>query len=161
LVHDLGKALSPKDNLPHHFGHETKGLPVLEEMCNRLRVPNTFRALAEHVMQYHTHCHKVTELKPSTLVDLLNTLGVFKAHNQFPEFLLACEADAKGRTGLENNPYPQAEYLLSAAKVANSIDTTAALNDNLKGAEIGATIRRLRIQALTDMKTTETLTNPQ
>jgi tRNA nucleotidyltransferase (CCA-adding enzyme) len=155
LVHDLGKALSPKDNLPHHYEHETKGLPVLEALCNRLRVPNTFRALAEHVMQYHTHCHKVSELKPVTLVDLLNTLEVFKAHNQFPEFLLACEADAKGRTGLENKPYPQANYLRNAANIATNVDTTAVLNDNLQGAEIGEAIRRLRIQAVADMNKEE------
>lgn len=151
LVHDLGKALSPKDNLPHHYGHETKGLPVLEGLCNRLRVPNAFKSLALQVMKYHTHCHKAAELKPSTLVDLLSTLGAFKQHNQFPEFLLACEADAKGRTGLENRPYPQAAYLLAAAKTAASVDTEALMNGKLQGAEIGAAIRRLRIQAIADM----------
>jgi tRNA nucleotidyltransferase (CCA-adding enzyme) len=159
LVHDLGKALSPIDNLPHHYGHETAGLPVLEAMCTRLRIPNIFKSLAQHVMQYHTHCHKVMELKPSTLVDLLSTLGIFKAQNHFPEFLLACEADAKGRTGLENKPYPQAAYLLNAAKNAANIDTRAVLNNNLQGPAIGEAIRRLRIQALTDTKITETLTN--
>jgi tRNA nucleotidyltransferase (CCA-adding enzyme) len=155
LVHDLGKALSPKDNLPHHYGHETKGLPVLEALCNRLRVPNAFKSLALHVMQYHTHCHKAAELKPSTLVDLLSTLGAFKPHNQFSEFLLACEADAKGRTGLENRPYPQAAYLLMAVKTAVSADTTALMNGNLQGAEIGVAIRRMRIQAIADMNKEE------
>lgn len=155
LVHDLGKALSPKYNLPHHYGHETKGLPVLEALCSRLRVPNAFKALALHVMQYHTHCHKAAELKPSTLIDLLNTLGAFKAHNHLADFLLACEADAKGRTGLENKPYPQATYLLTAAKAAASVDTTALLNGNLQGAEIGEAIRRLRIQAIADMTKAE------
>lgn len=155
LVHDLGKALSPKNNLPHHYGHESKGLPLLEALCNRLRVPNTFRYLAMHVMQYHTHCHKVMELKSSTLIDLLVILGVFKQQNQFPEFLLACEADAKGRTGLENKPYPQAAYLLAVAKTAASIKTTSLMNGDLQGSEIGEAIRRLRIQAIADMNKTE------
>lgn len=155
LVHDLGKALSPKDNLPHHYGHETKGLPVLEALCDHLRVPNAFKSLAQHVMEYHTHCHKVTELKPSTLVDLLNNLGAFKQHNQFPEFLLACEADAKGRTGLEQKPYPQATYLHAAAKTAASVDTAAITNGSLRGAKIGEAIRRLRIQAIVDMAKAE------
>jgi tRNA nucleotidyltransferase (CCA-adding enzyme) len=155
LVHDLGKALSPKDNLPHHYGHETKGLPVLEALCDRLRVPNSFKSLAQHVMQYHTHCHKVTELKPSTLVDLLSTLGAFKQHNQLPEFLLACEADAKGRTGLEHKPYPQATYILKAAKAAVSVDTAAVMNNDLQGSQIGEAIRRLRIQAIADMAKAE------
>jgi len=159
LVHDLGKALSPKDNLPHHYGHETKGLPILDTLCERLRVPNTFKSLAQHVMQYHTHCHKVTELKPSTLVDLLNTLGVFKQHNQFPEFLLACEADAKGRTGLEHEPYPQAAYLLAVAKTAAAVDTTSLMNGDLQGAQIGEAIRQLRIKAIADITMQEQQTN--
>ncbi len=152
LVHDLGKALSPKDNLPHHYGHETKGLPVLETLCNRLRVPNAFKSLAQHVMQYHTHCHKVRELKPSTLVDLLSTLGAFKQHNQFLEFLLACEADAKGRTGLENRPYPQAVYLMTAAKTAASVAVSDLMDGSLQGAQIGEAVRRLRTQAIAEMK---------
>lgn len=156
LVHDLGKALSPKHNLPHHYGHESKGLSVLEALCNRLRIPNSFKALAAHVMEYHTHCHKVSELRLATLVDLLNTLGVFKPQNHFSEFLLACEADAKGRTGLENKPYPQADYLRNAAKMVVEADTTAALNGSLKGAAIGKEIRLIRIQALTEMRATDT-----
>lgn len=155
LMHDLGKALSPKDNLPHHYGHETKGLPVLEGLCERLRVPNAFKSLAMQVMQYHTHCHKVTELKPSTLVDLLQALGAFKQHTQFPEFLLACEADAKGRTGLENKPYPQADYLRSTAKAAASVDTASLMDGNLQGAAIGEAIRQWRIQAVAEMTRNE------
>jgi tRNA nucleotidyltransferase (CCA-adding enzyme) len=147
----VGKALSPKDNLPHHYQHETKGLPVLEALCERLRVPNAFKSLAMHVMQYHTHCHKVAGLKPSTLVDLLNTLGAFKQHNQLPEFVLACEADAKGRTGLETKPYPQAAYLLTAVNVAAAVDTSALMDGKLQGAQIGEAIRLLRIQAIANM----------
>lgn len=155
LVHDLGKALSPKDNLPHHYKHEINGLPVLEALCKRLRVPNHFKHLAHHVMAFHTHCHKVTELKPATLVDLLTSLGAFKQHNQLSEFATACEADAKGRTGLENNPYPQAAYLLAAAKTAATVDTTALTNGDLQGAQIGEAIRLLRIEALRDKNNTK------
>ena len=155
LVHDLGKALSPKDNLPHHYKHEINGLPVLEALCKRLRVPNHFKLLAHHVMEFHTHCHKVTELKPATLVDLLAALGAFKQHNQLSEFVAACEADAKGRTGLENNPYPQAAYLLAAAKTAVSVDTTVLTSGDLQGAQIGEAIRLLRIKALRDKNNTE------
>lgn len=148
LVHDLGKALSPKDNLPHHYGHESKGLPVLEALCERLRIPNTFKQLAMHVMQYHTYCHKVTELKPSTLVDMLAALGAFKQHNPLSDFALACEADAKGRTGLEDKPYPQAAYLFNAAKAAAAIDTSRVMKSDLQGAQIGEAIRQLRIKAV-------------
>ncbi len=147
LVHDLGKALSPKDNLPHHYNHEINGLPVLDGLCQRLRVPNAFKSLAAQVMRYHTHCHKAKELTPAKLVDVLTTLGAFKQHNQFPEFLLACEADAKGRTGLETKPYPQAQYLQAMADAAASV-SSAMVSDKLTGPQIGIEIRRLRIQAV-------------
>jgi len=151
LVHDLGKGMTPKENWPHHYGHEKIGLPILEKLCARLRVPNAFRALAMHVMQYHTHCHKVFELRASTLTDVLIALGAFKPNNTLADFLLACEADAKGRTGLEHLPYPQAEMLQRAAKAAASVDTAAIINSDLQGVEIGTAIRRLRIKAVTEV----------
>ena len=151
LVHDLGKGLSPKENWPHHYGHEKTGLQVLERLCSRLRVPNAFKALAMQVMQYHTHCHKVFELRPSTLTDVLGILGAFKANNTLPEFLLACEADAKGRTGFEHAPYPQAALISRSAKAAASVDTSAILNSELQGPQIGEAIRLLRIEAVADV----------
>jgi len=151
LVHDLGKGLTPKELWPHHYGHEKNGLHALEMLCGRLRVPNAFKSLAIHVMQYHTHCHKAFELRASTLTDALGVLGAFKANNTLHEFLLACEADAKGRTGFEHTSYPQAEMIKLAAKAAASVDTSAILNSELKGANIGEAIRRLRIKAVADV----------
>jgi tRNA nucleotidyltransferase (CCA-adding enzyme) len=148
LVHDLGKGVTPPKIWPHHYGHEKTGLPILENLCNRLRIPNSFKQLAMQVMEYHTHCHKAAELKASTLTDVLTTLGAFKANNHLAEFLLACEADAKGRTGLETRPYPQAQLLANAAKAAASVDTSAITNGALQGAKIGVAIRRLRIEAV-------------
>jgi tRNA nucleotidyltransferase (CCA-adding enzyme) len=148
LVHDLGKALSPKDNLPHHHGHEQLGVPVLEQLCARLKIPNRYKSLALKVMLYHTHCHKARELKPGSLVDLFTALNVFKPNNQFAEFLLACEADAKGRTGLENRPYPQADYLRRAAEAAQAADTRQLMDGHLSGPAIGEAIRRTRIEAI-------------
>ena len=119
-------------------------------MCLRLRVPNSFKALALQVMQYHSHCHRAFELRASTLTDTLAALGAFKPVNKLPEFLLACEADAKGRTGFEDSPYPQADLLRGAAKAAASVDTSSILNGELKGAHIGEAIRRLRIKAVSE-----------
>ncbi len=151
LVHDLGKGITPKENWPHHYGHEKIGLQVLEKLCARLRVPNAFKALAIHVMQYHTHCHKAFELRASTLTDMLGVLGAFKANNTLHEFLLACEADAKGRTGFEHVAYAQAALIKLAAKAAASVDTSAILNSELEGAKIGEAIRRLRIKAVAEV----------
>ena len=151
LVHDLGKGITPKEIWPHHYGHEKNGLDVLEKLCARLRAPNAFKALAMHVMQYHTHCHKAFELRASTLTDVLGMLGAFKADNRLHEFLLACEADPKGRTGFEHAPYPQAEMIKLAANSAASVDTSAILNSELQGPNIGEAIRRLRIKAVADV----------
>ena len=151
LLHDLGKAATDKNKWPSHHGHEQKGLPILERFCSRLRIPKTFKKLSTHVMLYHTHCHKIFELKASTLTDMLHALGAFKPTNSnIKDFLAACEADAKGRTGLENQPYPQSNYLLKATEAVNAIDTSEILHSKLKGSQIGEAIRQLRIKTVAD-----------
>ncbi len=149
LVHDLGKAATDKNKWPSHHGHEKKGLPLLDQLCTRLKTTKTFRSLATQVMQYHTHCHRVFELKATTLTDMLSTLGAFKSSYSIEDFLLACEADAKGRTGLENKPYPQSAFLKKAAETACAVDTSTILKGSLKGSQIGIAIRQLRVKAIT------------
>lgn len=150
LVHDLGKAISPKERLPHHYGHEKAGLPLLEQLADRIRVPNHYRMLAKQVMHYHPLAHRAFELRPATLTDLLLDLGAFKNTSTLKDFLLACEADARGRAGKENIAYLQANYILEAAKAAAAIDISGVLKSGLEGAQIGAAIRRLRIHAITE-----------
>ena len=148
LVHDLGKAATPQHLWPNHHGHETSGIIILDKLSRRLRVPKHFLKLASQVMRYHTHCHRAFELRPATITDLLNSLGAFKANNLLDDFLLACEADAKGRTGLEDQAYPQADYLRKAQQAAVSVDTSTVMDQNLSGPEIGRAIRDLRIKAI-------------
>ncbi len=152
LLHDLGKALTPSQHWPSHHGHEQKGLPVLAKLCERLRVPNNFKSLCAQVMQYHTHCHRALELRADTLTDMLQTIGAFKPDSRLDEFLQACEADARGRTGFEDRPYPQADYIRSAAMAATAVDTSEALLKGLQGEQIGIAIRKLRAQAINDYK---------
>jgi tRNA nucleotidyltransferase (CCA-adding enzyme) len=152
LLHDLGKAQTPVEFLPRHQGHEQAGLPLLDGFCKRLRVPNTFKTLAMQVMRYHTHSHRAFELRASTLVDMLTELGGLKKENSLNDFLLACEADSKGRTGKENTPYPQADYIKKIAEVALNVKTQEVLQSNLQGAKIGEAIRQLRIKAVKHYK---------
>ncbi len=152
LVHDLGKALTPPQMWPSHRGHETNGIKVLEKLCQRLRIPNQYRKLAVHVMQYHTHCHRAQDLRPSTITDMLIALGAFKSGNNLKSFLLACEADARGRTGLEQHPYPQADFILEAQQAGMPINITSLPNKQFSGEEIGHAIRKLRIEAISDCK---------
>jgi tRNA nucleotidyltransferase (CCA-adding enzyme) len=103
-------------------------------------------------MQYHTHCHRALELRADTLTDMLQTIGAFKPDSRLDEFLQACEADARGRTGFEDRPYPQADYIRAAAVAATTVDTSAALLKGLQGEQIGIAIRKLRAQAINDYK---------
>lgn len=161
LLHDLGKALTPSQYWPSHHGHEQKGLSTLYRFCERLRVPNAFKDLCAHVMEYHTHCHRVLELRADTLTDMLQAIGGFKPDNRLDEFLLACEADARGRTGFENRDYPQADYLRAAAAKAANIDAATVLDGNLQGAQIGQAIRQMRIAAINQFKQDYLLTSSQ
>ncbi|MBT5825729.1 MAG: multifunctional CCA addition/repair protein [Gammaproteobacteria bacterium] len=152
LMHDLGKALTPADKWPSHHDHETLGVEALNILVQRLRVPNNFQKLALQVMQYHTHCHRAFEIRPSTLCDMLARIGAFKADNRVNDFLLACEADARGRLGFEDKPYPQSDYIRAAQKAAQKIDRSAISNDNIQGKEIGLAIHQLRIKEISKIK---------
>ncbi len=152
LLHDLGKAQTPVEFLPQHRGHEQAGLPLLDTFCQRLKVPKAFKTLAMQVMCYHTHSHRAFELRASTLVDMLAELGALKKENNLNDFLLACEADCKGRTGKENTPYPQADYIKKIAEIALNVEIKDVLQSNLQGAKIGEAIRQLRIKAVNHYK---------
>jgi len=127
LVHDVGKGLTPKDNWPHHYGHEHLGIKAVTALCQRLRVPKKYATIARLASEYHTHCHRVAELRPVTILRLLESLDAFRRPEQMELFLLVCEADARGRTGFEQRPYPQADILRRAQRAAAEVDVAALL----------------------------------
>ena len=114
LVHDLGKATTRQSELPRHHGHEARSVKLVNSLSERLPVPRACRELGALVAEYHAHCHRVFELKASTILKVLKGADAFRRPGRFLKFLLACEADARGRTGLENRDYPQAAYFRSA-----------------------------------------------
>jgi tRNA nucleotidyltransferase (CCA-adding enzyme) len=153
LTHDLGKALTPQQILPSHRGHEEAGVPLVEALSQRLRVPNGFRELAVLGARYHAVVHRAAELRPDTMLKLFETTDAFRRPERFTELLLVCESDARGRTGLENNPYPQAPYLQRARDAAAAaVQLSDADRKGLKGPEIGAKIRAKRLAAVTQIK---------
>ncbi len=158
LLHDLGKAVTPVTKLPKHHGHEQAGLPILAKFCQRLRIPTEFTKLAKLVMQYHTHCHTIMQLRPQTLVNLLEKLGVFSQHhNHLDNFIVACTADAQGRLGYVNTAYPQADYLNTAAQIAQTIEVQAILALGFTGKNISLELRRQRITAIKNWKSQQTM----
>lgn len=148
LMHDLGKGLTDKAHWPSHHGHEKKGLPVLKRLVSRLRVPNEYAGLAAKVMEFHTHSHRAFELKPSTLFSLLESLGAFRQAEKLDDFIQACEADSKGRLGLEKNAYPQATWLKRVYQAANAITAEEFVAQGLTGKDIGVAIREKRIAVI-------------
>ena len=152
LTHDLGKACTPRERWPSHHGHEALGVPLIEALCDRLKVPNAQRELAILTARDHTLVHRALELTPATVLKLFESCDAFRRPERFSELLLACEADARGRTGLENMPYPQAPYLRSLLAAAAAVTLSAQDRAGLAGPAIGEEIRRRRLAAIAPLR---------
>ncbi len=149
LLHDLGKGLTPKDELPRHIGHEKRGLAPIREVCDRLRVSTACRDMALLVGEFHLIAHRALEIRPRTALSLLERIDAIRRPERLEPFLLACEADMRGRAGRENEPYPQADYLRRAHAAAVAVDAKVFVERGLEGADIAAALRAERIRALT------------
>jgi len=151
LVHDLGKGTTPKDELPRHIAHEQRGVKLVDALCKRLKAPVRYRDLARAVCKYHTLSHRAQELRGATLLKLLGNTDALRRPDRFEAFLLACEADARGRLGLEERDYPQADYLRRALAVAQGVGAADFADAGLQGRELGQAIaaeRTRRLEAL-------------
>jgi tRNA nucleotidyltransferase (CCA-adding enzyme) len=148
LMHDLGKGVTPAEVLPSHHGHEDAGVALVEQLCSRLRVPNHLRELAVITSRYHTHIHKAQELRGATVLKTLEACDAMRRPERFADMLLACEADARGRKGLEERPYPQREYFARARDAAAAISLTPEDRADKTGEQIGELLRRRRLAAI-------------
>jgi len=153
LVHDLGKALTPVDELPRHVGHEHRGVAPLRALAERLKVPTEHAALAEQVCREHLNAHRAFELKPATVLKLLSALDALRRPVRLELFLAACEADKRGRLGHESDAYPQADYLREARAAAASVDAAAFVEQGLVGPAIGEAMNAARVEAIALVKT--------
>ena len=151
LVHDLGKGDTPESDWPKHVGHEKSGVPLVEGLCRRYRIPNSFRELAILVTRYHLDAYRVCEMRPDTLIEKLEALDAFRRPERFGQFLLACEADARGRTGFEDKDYPQAGYFRNAMQAAAGINIQSLVARGLQGEAMATAVRTLRITALKEL----------
>jgi tRNA nucleotidyltransferase (CCA-adding enzyme) len=148
LVHDLGKGTTPPDEWPRHVAHEQRSVPLIEKLCARLRIPNQFRDLGVLVGRHHLVMHKADEVKATTLLDLLEHLDAFRRPTRVEQFILACEADARGRKGLENRLYPQADRVRKAFAAAKSVVLTDEAREGLTGEQIAARMHQERAGAI-------------
>ena len=152
ICHDLGKALTPQNILPHHYGHEQAGIKPTRSLCKRLKVPSYYQELAELTCEFHTHIHKAFELRAETVITLFNRFDVWRKPQRFQEFLQVCLADTRGRTGFENKEYPQIDYINQLLHAANEVDVRQVIADGFEKQEIRNELTKRRILAVKQTK---------
>ncbi|QFU74461.1 multifunctional CCA addition/repair protein [Halioglobus maricola] len=150
LVHDLGKGTTPEAEWPRHIAHEKRGVKLVRNVCKRFKAPNHYRDLALAVCEYHLHSHRALELRGKTLLKLLRATSGLRQAEKWEFFIMACEADARGRTGFEDRDYPQADYLRRVRAVA--LDVSAADFPDLQGPAIGEAIAEEQIRRLEKLR---------
>ena len=152
LMHDLGKGTTPTDVLPRHIGHEQRSSKLLRTVGQRLRVPTDCTELADVVAREHGNIHRSADLNAAALVRLLERCDAFRKPARFADALLACECDARGRLGMEEDAYPQRPHLLAALAAAQGVDTAsvaqAAVDRGARGDAIGKAVATARAQAV-------------
>ncbi|MEQ8426294.1 MAG: multifunctional CCA addition/repair protein [Gammaproteobacteria bacterium] len=152
LMHDLGKGTTPESEWPNHHGHEGRGAKLVDKVCDRFRIPNKYRELARMVARYHLDCHRIQQMKPETVLKKLEQLDAFRRPERLDDFLLACEADARGRAGLEDNDYPQSDFFRQALAAANEVDSQSLQQQGFEGKALGREITQQRIKKIAQLK---------
>lgn len=160
LVHDLGKGTTPEEEWPKHIEHEARGVPLVKAMCDRLRIPKEYRELAVLVTREHLNYHRVAELRPATLLKLLERLDAFRRPERLEQFLLACEADSRGRTGFEERHFEQPELFRRAYNAAMQINAREVVDRGFSGKAVSEELHRLRIEALKQDKNSHSSSTP-
>ncbi|MDP4916924.1 MAG: multifunctional CCA addition/repair protein [Haliea sp.] len=152
LLHDVGKGVTPEAEWPRHVAHEHRGLPLVRAICARLRAPNQYRDLALQVCEFHLLCHRAQELRGKTLLKLLRGTGALRQPERFEAFLLACEADARGRAGSEQSAYSQSAYLREALQLILSVNARTLRAQGLDGKALGNAITAEQTRLLDVMR---------
>ena len=152
LMHDLGKGVTPPAEWPRHIKHEIRGVPLVETVCKRLKVPRDFYELGRLVAEHHLKCHRLLDMRPQSILRLLETLDAFRRPKRVEHFAQACEADARGRLGLEDSQYPQSGLLVACGQIAKEVDTKPLLEQGYRGLKLAEQIRRARTRAIAHMK---------
>ncbi|HDR1893368.1 multifunctional CCA addition/repair protein [Pasteurella multocida] len=148
ICHDLGKALTPKEILPHHYGHEKAGVMPTRRLCQRFKLPHAIQDFAELCCEYHSHIHKAFELRAETILKLFNRLDVWRRPERFKALLLVCIADTRGRTGFEQIDYPQREFLWQLYQSALQVNVQDIIQQGFQQQAIRDELNRRRIIAI-------------
>ncbi|MGC2166568.1 MAG: multifunctional CCA addition/repair protein [Gallionella sp.] len=148
LTHDLGKATTPREVLPRHIGHELRSVDLLMKFTQRLRTSSECRDLAMLAARYHGDIHRAKELRPDTIIKLFQSTDAWRRPERFAQLLQTCASDARGRTGHEQDPYPQADYLRKLLAVARGVDAGEIARLCTDPTAIAVTIQQARVAAI-------------
>ncbi len=148
LMHDLGKGTTPTEQWPKHIAHEARGVQLVDDVCDRIRIPKAYRDIAKVVTKYHLYYHRTSELRPKTFLKVFQAVDAFRRPERLEQFILACEADARGRTGYENKEFLQSELLRKLFNAANAVQVKDFITPSLNGEQIGQRLMEHRIKAI-------------
>lgn len=148
LMHDLGKGTTPTEVLPRHIGHEERSVRLLKDVCKRLRVPNDCKELAQIVAKFHGKLHQAPQMRPSTLLEFLVELDAIRQPARFKDFIKACEADSRGRTGFENCETQAADLMLKVLEAASSVDAGVVASQHSEPEKIKVAVFEARLKAV-------------
>ncbi|WGO83979.1 multifunctional CCA addition/repair protein [Arsenophonus apicola] len=157
LCHDFGKALTPPEQWPAHGDHAIKAIPLIEAMCNRLRIPNKIKELAKLVARFHQQIHQINQLQPESVINLFNQLDSWRKPERINQLVIACEADARSWLEREHITYPQAKFVIEAFETVQQVSSKNLIEQGIKGIAIRDELTRQRIQALTDWRRQQTI----
>jgi len=152
LMHDLGKGTTPSELLPKHIGHEQRSASLLKDLCKRLRVPNDCKELGVMVAKFHGKLHQVLQMRPGTLLEFLIELDAIRQPERFKDFLKACEADSRGRTGFADCPTPAADLMLKVLDAASSVDAGAVAMACDEAEKIRIKVFEARLEAVKELR---------
>lgn len=148
LVHDLGKGVTPESEWPKHIKHEINGVPLVKAVSKRFRVPKDYADLGKLVSEHHLRCHQLMEMTPGKIMRLLEAVDAIRRLDRLQYFAQACEADARGRLGLENRVYPNSALLVACGELINKVETKPLIEAGYAGLKLAEQIRQVRIKRI-------------
>lgn len=152
LVHDIDKALTDPEMLPRHEGHEEAGVIPVQNLTERLGTPDDVKSFAVHFTRYHLYAHRMLDMQPKSIVTVLDNVGAIENSDMFENFILAAQSDAQGRLGMENKPYPQADFMRAVLKAVQDIDIDDLTLSGLENTDIQEQLHIRRIDAVRELQ---------
>lgn len=150
LLHDVGKALTPRANWPSHAGHDERGEAVIQHFCERLKIPRVYRELAKMGCRYHLKIFRVAQLTPEEVVDVLVGCGAFRQPHFLQQLLTLCEADA--RAAHPEDPFEPRLFWEHCLEQCMKIPIQPLVERGLTGKDMQEAVKQARVECVRKIK---------